>query len=70
MKYKTLYIRSEINSGKGVRMEILLIILIVGSATIYLIINFYKSMKNHGSCGCGCSSCNIEADCHKPEFIE
>jgi len=48
-------------------MESALIIIIVGSALIYLVRKFYRNFKQTGGsqCGCGCTACPSEKDCNE-----
>jgi len=42
-------------------MQILIVILVVAVAAAFLIRNFLKKFKGHDQCGCGCSSCPMDA---------
>jgi hypothetical protein len=46
-------------------METALIVIIVGSALIYLARKFYRNFKQTGGaqCGCGCTACPSEKNC-------
>ena len=48
-------------------MENLLVIIIVALAGAYIVRTFYRRWKGEEDCGCGCSSCDIEATCDDPK---
>jgi len=49
-------------------METLIVILIVGFAAIYVGRRFFNNLKkgSQSSCGCGCSTCDVQSDCEDP----
>ncbi len=44
-------------------MDTWITLIIVLAAGFYIVRRFYKSTKKPGNCSCGCSSCDVEADC-------
>jgi hypothetical protein len=48
-------------------METVLIFIIVGFASVYLVRKFYRSLKKtqEPQCGCGCNSCPKEQNCNE-----
>jgi uncharacterized membrane protein YuzA (DUF378 family) len=48
-------------------METVLIFIIVGFASVYLVRKFYRSLQKmqESQCGCGCTSCPKEQNCNK-----
>jgi hypothetical protein len=49
-------------------METILVIIVVGLASAYLVRKFYRSLQKteETQCGCGCTSCPSEQKCEEP----